>query len=78
MVVELRQPGVERPVRQLGVPVKLSRTPGDPARGPGPALGEHTDAVLAGLGFSAEDVDAMKAAGAVAGPEAGDAESFLG
>ena len=35
MVVELEQPGAERPVRQLGVPVKLSRTPGQP-QGPGP------------------------------------------
>ena len=34
------------PVRQLGVPVKLSRTPGDPTR-PAPAFGEHTDEVLA-------------------------------
>ena len=28
MVVELQQPGAQRPVRQLGVPVKLARTPG--------------------------------------------------
>jgi crotonobetainyl-CoA:carnitine CoA-transferase CaiB-like acyl-CoA transferase len=77
MVVELQQPGVERPVRQLGVPVKLSRTPGDPGRGPGPALGEHTDAVLAGLGYSAGDVAAMKAAGAVAGPEQSEVQPFM-
>src|SRR3712207_654693 len=38
MVAELDQPGVAEPVRLLGVPVKLSRTPGDPARRPGPAL----------------------------------------
>ena len=43
MVVEIEQPGADRPVRQLGVPVKLSRTPGDPRRLPGPGLGEHTD-----------------------------------
>ncbi|HWT23433.1 MAG TPA: CoA transferase, partial [Solirubrobacteraceae bacterium] len=48
-VVEIDQPGAEQPVRQLGVPVKLSRTPADPRRAPGPALGEHTDAVLAAL-----------------------------
>ena len=36
MVVEVEQPGADRPVRQLGVPVKLSRTPGDPRRLPGP------------------------------------------
>src|SRR5213078_3059208 len=50
MVVELDQPGAQRPVRLLGVPVKLSRTPGDPRRSPGPALGEDTEAVLGELG----------------------------
>ena len=29
MVVEIEQPGAERPVRQLGIPVKLTRTPGE-------------------------------------------------
>jgi formyl-CoA transferase len=45
----------------------MSRTPGAPA-GPGPALGEHTDEVLAALGYSEEEVAAMKESGAVAGP----------
>src|SRR5947199_3335099 len=43
MVVEISQPGVEAPVRQLGVPAKLDRTPRDPAQRPGPELGEPTD-----------------------------------
>ncbi len=47
MVVNLQQPGVEGGVRQLGVPVKLERTPGTHDRLPGPALGEHTEEVLA-------------------------------
>jgi alpha-methylacyl-CoA racemase len=64
MVVELDQPGADG-VRLLGVPVKMSRTPGAPA-GPGPALGEHTDEVLAGLGYGEEEVAAMKDSGAVA------------
>jgi crotonobetainyl-CoA:carnitine CoA-transferase CaiB-like acyl-CoA transferase len=67
MVAELDQPGVAEPVRLLGVPVKLSRTPGDPARAPGPALGEHTAAVLAEAGYRREEIDALMAAGAVAG-----------
>ena len=46
MVVELDQPGATQPVRLLGVPVKLSRTPGDANRSPGPGLGEHTQEVL--------------------------------
>ncbi|MBV8219785.1 MAG: CoA transferase [Solirubrobacterales bacterium] len=68
MVVELAQPGAERPVRLLGVPVKLSRTPADPTRAPGPGLGEHTRAVLAEAGYSAGEIDALLEAGAVAGP----------
>ena len=50
MVVEMEQPELGT-VRQLGVPVKMSRTPGDPTR-PAPAFGEHTDEVLARLGYS--------------------------
>jgi crotonobetainyl-CoA:carnitine CoA-transferase CaiB-like acyl-CoA transferase len=68
MVVALDQPGATRPVELLGVPVKLSRTPGDPNRAPGPALGEHTDDVLAAAGYTAEQIAALKASGAVAGP----------
>jgi alpha-methylacyl-CoA racemase len=64
MVVELDQPGTDG-VKLLGVPVKMSRTPGAPA-GPGPALGEHTDEVLAALGYSADEVAALKKSGAVA------------
>jgi alpha-methylacyl-CoA racemase len=66
MVVELDQPGTDG-VKLLGVPVKLSRTPGSPA-GPGPALGEHTDEVLAGLGYSEHEIAALKESGAAAGP----------
>jgi len=40
------------PLRVLGVPVKLSDTPGA-VRTPPPRLGEHTDAVLHDFGFSA-------------------------
>jgi crotonobetainyl-CoA:carnitine CoA-transferase CaiB-like acyl-CoA transferase len=66
MVVELDQPGAP-PVRQLGVPVKLSRTPGG-VRSPGPVLGEHTDEALAAAGYSESEVAALKGSGAVAGP----------
>jgi alpha-methylacyl-CoA racemase len=78
MVIGLGQPGAIRPVNLLGVPIKLSRTPGDGARAPGPALGEHTDEVLSAAGFAAEEIAALHAAGAVAGPGGGVQGSFLG
>jgi crotonobetainyl-CoA:carnitine CoA-transferase CaiB-like acyl-CoA transferase len=68
MVVELDQPGAERPVRQLGVPVKLDRTPGEHDRLPGPALGEHTEQVLSEAGYSEEEIAELLAGGAAAGP----------
>ncbi|MDQ6816779.1 MAG: CoA transferase [Actinomycetota bacterium] len=77
MVVELDQPGAERPVKLLGVPMKLSRTPGDPARGPGPALGEHTEAVLRDAGYSEDTIRELLASGAVRGPEPTVQGSFL-
>jgi alpha-methylacyl-CoA racemase len=75
MIVELDQPGADG-VRLLGVPVKLSRTPGAPA-GPAPALGEHTREVLAGLGYGDEEIDSLLESGAAAGPAAGTRGSFM-
>jgi crotonobetainyl-CoA:carnitine CoA-transferase CaiB-like acyl-CoA transferase len=51
-------------VRITGFPVKLSATPAR-LRRPPPALGEHTDAVLAGLGYAAADIEAMRRAGVI-------------
>ncbi len=68
MVVELDQPGVSAPVRQLGIPVKLDRTPGSHARLPGPVLGEHTEQALRAAGYSPEQVAELLACGAAAGP----------
>ena len=68
MVVEIEQPGAERTVRQLGVPVKLERTPAEHGRLPGPALGEHTEAALLAAGYSAEEVAELLRSGAAAGP----------
>jgi alpha-methylacyl-CoA racemase len=76
MVVELNQPGAG-PVRQLGPPIKLSRTPAS-VREPGPALGEHTHEVLREAGYSDEEISVLEQAGAVAGPAAGVQGSFMG
>jgi crotonobetainyl-CoA:carnitine CoA-transferase CaiB-like acyl-CoA transferase len=66
MVIEFEQPGAGT-VRGLGMPVKLSRTPGQVRRG-GPSLGEHTEEVLRESGLDDERIAALLASGAVAGP----------
>jgi alpha-methylacyl-CoA racemase len=78
MVVELEQPGAARPVRQLGLPVKLTRTPGEHARLPGPALGEHTEEVLLAAGYSQAQVAELLASGAAAGAGAGAGAAEVG
>jgi crotonobetainyl-CoA:carnitine CoA-transferase CaiB-like acyl-CoA transferase len=67
MVVELTQPGADRPVRLLGVPIKLTRTPGDASRRPGPELGEHTDEILSAAGYTPDELATLHASGAIAG-----------
>ena len=52
------------PVRLLGVPVRLAGTPGAPA-GPPPAIGEHTDTILAEAGFPAPEIARLREAGVV-------------
>jgi alpha-methylacyl-CoA racemase len=76
MVTEVDQSGASEPVKLLGSPVKLSRTPAETQR-PGPALGEHTREVLATVGYSDEDIAALEESGAVAGPAVGTPGSFL-
>ena len=77
MVVSLDQPGVAEPVRQLGAPVKLSRTPPHTNRLPGPALGEHTETVLRAAGYDDARIARLLESGAGAGTSAGADGSFL-
>jgi alpha-methylacyl-CoA racemase len=76
MVVEVEQPELG-PVRLLGHPIKLSRTPADPTR-PAPALGEHTEEVLREAGFSDDEVASLLESGAAGGLNtAAEQEPFL-
>jgi alpha-methylacyl-CoA racemase len=75
MVVSINQPGVAEPVRQLGVPVKMSRTPGGP-QGPGPVLGADTHEVLRSIGYSDDELGELEQQGAIAGPAIGAQGSF--
>ena len=58
------------PVRTLGVPVKLSSTPGTVRRG-APVLGEHTREILLEHGYNESAIDALVASGAVVDGAAG-------
>jgi crotonobetainyl-CoA:carnitine CoA-transferase CaiB-like acyl-CoA transferase len=64
MVVELDQPGATAPVRALGVPIKLSATPGDVHRLPAPGLGEHTEEVLREAGLDEDRIAELVSSGA--------------
>ena len=63
MVVETEHPVAGR-VRNIGIPIKLSETPGA-FRRPAPTLGQHTDEILRELGVSDERVSELRAAGVV-------------
>ncbi len=63
MVVELDHPVAGR-TRALGVPVKLSATPGS-VRRPAPTFGQHTREVLQQHGYAAAEIDALLAEGAI-------------
>ena len=50
--------------RSIGQPIELSRTPWS-IRSASPEPGEHTDAVLTELGYSAEEIAALRASNVV-------------
>jgi crotonobetainyl-CoA:carnitine CoA-transferase CaiB-like acyl-CoA transferase len=64
MAVEVEHPVAGR-VQNIGIPVKLSGTPGRIAR-PAPTLGQHTDEVLAWLGVEKAAIARLREAGVVA------------
>jgi crotonobetainyl-CoA:carnitine CoA-transferase CaiB-like acyl-CoA transferase len=61
----LDQPLGSARLRTVAPPIKLAGSRPETAR-PAPALGEHTDAVLAEAGFTRADIDRMRGAGVLA------------
>jgi formyl-CoA transferase len=61
-VVEVDHPGRGR-FKTVGCPMRLSDSPVDVA--PAPLLGEHTDEVLASLGYLPDQIEQLRQAGAV-------------
>ena len=53
-----------KPFKMPGIVPKLSETPGS-AEWTGPALGEHTDAILGTLGYSEQQIAELRARGAI-------------
>ena len=64
MLVELDDPEIGT-LKNIGIPVKLSRTPGR-IRRRAPELGEHTREVLLWAGCTAEEVEQLRGADVVA------------
>ena len=59
MIVDIPHPLIPD-LRLLGLPIKLSKTPGD-VRLPPPLKGQHTEEVLIGMGYSIADINAFRA-----------------
>ena len=63
MIVELDAPE-GRKVKQVGISVKLSETPGS-IRSLAPTLGQHTEEIMHGLGYSDEQIEKWRADGSL-------------
>ncbi len=63
MLVELEDPDLGI-LKNIGIPVKLSLTPGS-IRRRAPSMGEHTEEILLQAGYTAEDVARLRDEGAV-------------
>ena len=61
---QIEYPGIRAPIPLLSTPVSLSTTPGTIRSAP-PQIGEHTDEILAELGYAADDITALRASGTI-------------
>jgi len=63
MHVETVHPQAGR-IRQIGIPIKFSETPGE-VRTPAPEIGEHTEDILKGLGYTEEGIGRLRREGVI-------------
>ena len=63
MLLEVEHPSAGK-IKQSGIPIKFSETPGFIDRPP-PLLGEHTTEILLQLGYTREDITSLKKSGVV-------------
>ena len=55
---------IRGPIKMVGIPVKMTKTPGSP-KGPAPLLGQDTEEILSGLGYSSDEIAAMEKEGII-------------
>ena len=58
MVIEVEHPQAG-PLKQIGIPIKLSETPGE-IRDPAPSLGQHTEEILKALGYDGQAIEKLR------------------
>jgi crotonobetainyl-CoA:carnitine CoA-transferase CaiB-like acyl-CoA transferase len=63
MVEEIEHPKAGK-IKVLGIPIKLSRTPGN-IREPAPSLGQHTREILKSLGYNDEEIERFRKEGII-------------
>jgi formyl-CoA transferase/CoA:oxalate CoA-transferase len=63
MLTETQHPSVGK-IKQTGIPIKFSATPGS-IEAPPPLLGQHTGDILASLGYSRQEMEALKKEGVI-------------
>ena len=63
MVVELEHP-TEGKIKQVGIAIKLSDTPGEVRTFP-PLRGEHTEEILIGLGYDEQGISELRQGGTI-------------
>jgi len=64
LLTTVPHPNGDDDVRVVGIPVRFSATPGTVRSGP-PAVGQHTEEVLASLGYGDDDIRELREQGAI-------------